>query len=314
MIKKVPALLILALSLVVSVHAQPFSRAEYIRKFQLLAISEMSRSGIPASVKMAQACLESADGNSTLARKSNNHFGIKCKGGWMGGKSYHDDDEKGECFRKYDRVEESYIDHTNFLMSQDRYNSLFQLSSTDYVAWAKGLKRAGYATDPAYDRKVIDIIEEYKLWQLDRKITFEEMAELDRERMGAAFNKSLLINPYSSRKITLHNGIRMALMREGDTFEILAQEFGLAEWELRRFNDFPEGYHPVPGEIIYLKQKKGKAQGMYKLHVVKEGESMHYISQVYGIRLTALYRLNRIPFGEPVKVGQVLKLQRRGKV
>jgi len=313
MIKRFLALLILGTSLISATYSQRMSRGEYIRKFQLLAISEMSRSGIPASVKMAQACLESGDGNSALARESNNHFGIKCKGGWMGGKSFHDDDEKNECFRKYDRVEDSYIDHTNFLMSMERYNSLFQLSSTDYTAWAKGLKRAGYATDPAYDRKVIDIIEEYKLWQLDRKITFEEMVELDRERMGTAFNKELLINPYSSRKLTLHNGIRMAMMREGDTFEILAQEFGLAEWELRRFNDFPEGYHPVPGEIIYLKQKKGKAQGMYKLHVVKAGESMHYISQVYGIRLTALYRLNRIQFGEPVKVGQVLSLQKRVK-
>jgi len=289
------------------------SRGEYIRKYQLLAISEMSRSGIPASIKMAQACLESGDGNSTMARESNNHFGIKCKGNWIGEKSFHDDDEKNECFRKYDRVEDSYIDHTNFLMSQQRYNSLFQLSSTDYTAWAKGLKKAGYATDPAYDRKVIEIIEENKLWQLDRKITFEEMAQLDMERMGTAFNKSLLINPYSSRKITLHNGIRTALMREGDTFEILSQEFGQADWELRKFNDFPEGYHPMPGELIYLQSKKGKAQGMYKLHVVKEGESMHYISQVYGIRLTALYRLNRISYGEPVKVGQVLQLQKRVK-
>ena len=311
MIKRFLAILILGSSLVSTTYSQRLSRGEYIRKYQLLAISEMSRSGIPASIKMAQACLESGDGNSTMARESNNHFGIKCKGNWTGGRSFHDDDENNECFRKYDRVEDSYIDHTNFLMSQDRYNSLFQISSTDYVAWARGLKKAGYATDPAYDRKVIEIIEEFKLWQLDRKITFEEMAQLDMERMGNAFNKSLLINPYSSRKITIHNGIKTALMREGDTFEILAQEFGLADWELRKFNDFPEGYHPVPGEIIYLGHKKGKARGMYKLHVVNEGESMHYISQVYGIRLTALYRLNRIPFGEPVRVGQVLQLQRK---
>jgi len=313
MIKRFLTILILGFSLISATYSQRMSRGEYIRKYQLLAISEMSRSGIPASIKMAQACLESGDGNSTMARESNNHFGIKCKGNWIGGKSFHDDDEKNECFRKYDRVEDSYIDHTNFLMSQQRYNSLFQLSSTDYTAWAKGLKKAGYATDPAYDRKVIEIIEENKLWQLDRKITFEEMAQLDMERMGTAFNKSLLINPYSSRKITLHNGIRTALMREGDTFEILSQEFGQADWELRKFNDFPEGYHPMPGELIYLQSKKGKAQGMYKLHVVKEGESMHYISQVYGIRLTALYRLNRISYGEPVKVGQVLQLQKRVK-
>jgi hypothetical protein len=292
--------------------SQKLSRSEYIKKYQLLAIDEMGRSGIPASIKMAQACLESNDGNSPMARESNNHFGIKCKGNWSGEKSYYDDDEKSECFRKYEKAEDSFVDHTNFLISTPRYTSLFQLASTDYVGWAKGLKKAGYATDPAYDRKVIEIIEENQLWQLDRKITFDEMALLDQQRMGTAFNKSLLINPYSSRKITIHNGIKTALVREGDTFEILAQEFGLKEWELRRFNDFPEGYHPMPGEIIYLQNKKGRAHGMNKLHVVKEGESMHYISQLFGIRLTAMYRLNHLSYGEPIRVGQVLKLQKRG--
>jgi hypothetical protein len=263
---------------------------------------------------MAQACLESSDGNSDMARESNNHFGIKCKGDWDGEQSYYDDETRNECFRKYKTVEDSYIDHTNFLMGADRYNTLFLLASTDYAGWARGLKKAGYATDPAYDRKVIEIIEEYSLWQLDRKITFDEMALLDQQRMGSAFNKSLLINPYSSRKITVHNGIKTALMREGDTFEILAQEFGLAEWELRRFNDFPEGYHPMPGEIIYLQNKKGKAQGMYRLHVVKEGESMHYISQIYGMRMSALYRKNRLSYDDRIPVGQVLSLQKRVKL
>jgi hypothetical protein len=314
MLKRFSLLFLLAFSIIHVSLSQRLSRAEYIRKYQLLAISEMSRSGIPASIKMAQACLESSDGNSIMARESNNHFGIKCKGNWNGAHSFYDDDERNECFRKYTSVEDSYIDHTNFLMSTPRYTPLFQLSSTDYVAWAKGLKKAGYATDPSYDRKVIDIIEEFQLWQLDRKITFEEIAQLDRQRMGTAFNKSILINPYSSRKITFHNGIKMAIVREGDTFEILAQEFGLKDWELRKFNDFPEGYHLMPGEIIYLHAKKGQTHGMYKLHVVKEGESMHYISQLYGIRLRALYRLNHIKYGEPVRVGQVLKLQKRVKM
>jgi LysM repeat protein len=291
--------------------SQKLSRAEYIRKYQLLAISEMNRSGIPASVKMAQACLESNDGNSTMARESNNHFGIKCKGGWNGPSSYFDDDEKNECFRKYGNVEDSYIDHTNFLMSTPRYTPLFSLSSTDYTGWAKGLKRVGYATDPSYDKKVIDIIEQFQLWQLDREITFEEMAVLDEQRLGAKFNKSLLINPYSSRKITIHNGIKTAMVREGDTFEVLAQEFGLKEWELTRFNEYPPGYQPKPGEIIYLQNKKGKAQGMYKFHVVKEGESMHFISQLYGVRMHALYRKNKMYYGQPLQVGQVLNLQKK---
>jgi len=305
--------ILLLLSVVTGTRAQRLSRIDYIRKYQLLAISEMNRSGIPASIKMAQACLESGDGNSTMARQSNNHFGVKCKGNWTGARSYFDDDEKNECFRKYKNVEDSYIDHTNFLMVNPRYNLLFRLSSTDYAGWAKGLKKAGYATDPAYDRKVIEIIENFQLWQLDRKLTFDEMVQLDRQRMGTSFNASILINPYSTRKITLHNGLRSALVREGDTFEVLAQEFGLKECDLMKFNDYPEGYHPLPGEIVYLQAKKGKAQGLYKLHVVNEGESMHYISQLYGIRLRALYRLNHLHYGSGVQIGQVLKLQ-RGKM
>jgi LysM repeat protein len=303
-----PAFLLLLL--INPAFSQKLSRPEYIRKYQLLAISEMNRSGIPASIKMAQACLESADGNSFMARRSNNHFGIKCKSNWTGARSYHDDDEKNECFRKYKTVEDSYIDHTNFLMANPRYYVLFQLPSTDYAGWARGLKKAGYATDPSYDKKVIEIIENFQLWRLDRRLTFEEMEQLDRQRMGTAFNEKILINPYSSRKISMHNGIKSAVVRDGDTFEIIAQEFGLKEWELRRFNDYPVGYQPQPGEIIYLKNKKGSARGLYKLHVVKEGESMHYISQVYGIRVRALYRLNHLHYGQQVEIGQVLKLQK----
>lgn len=307
-INSFPAFLLLLL--IHPAFSQKLSRPEYIRKYQLLAISEMTRSGIPASIKMAQACLESADGNSFMARQSNNHFGIKCKSNWTGARSYHDDDEKNECFRKYKTVEDSYIDHTNFLMANTRYHFLFQMPSTDYAGWARGLKKAGYATDPSYDKKVIEIIENFQLWRLDRRLTFEEMEQLDRQRMGTAFNEKILINPYSSRMISMHNGIKSAIVREGDTFEIIAQEFGLKEWELRRFNDYPVGYQPQPGEIIYLKNKKGSARGLYKLHVVQEGESMHYISQVYGIRLRALYRLNNLNYGQPVEIGQVLKLQK----
>jgi len=303
--------LLLIFGLLVFTAFSQQTRTQYIEKYQLIAIEEMQRTGIPASVKMAQACLESGDGNSTMARQSNNHFGIKCKSNWTGSRSYFDDEERNECFRKYKTVEDSYIDHTNFLMSNPRYNSLFRLSSADYTGWARGLKKAGYATDPAYDKKVIEIIELFQLWQLDRKITFEEMAQLDQQRMGPSFDKNLLINPFSSRKISFHNELKSAIVREGDTFEILAQEFGLKGWELRKFNDYPDGYHPQPGEIIYLQNKKGKARGLYKLHVVNEGESMHYISQFYGMRLRSLYRLNHLHYGDPVVVGLVLNLQKK---
>lgn len=289
---------------------QKLSRAEYISKYQLLAISEMNRSGIPASIKMAQACLESSDGNSEMARKANNHFGIKCKSDWTGARSYHDDDAKNECFRKYKTIEDSYIDHTNFLMSNPRYSSLFKLKPTDFTGWARGLKSAGYATDPRYAEKVIEIIETNQLWRLDHKMTREEMAQVEKMRMGDNFNKELFINPYSSREITLHNRLKSAITREGDNFELLAQEFGLKEWELRKFNDYPEGYEPMPGEILYLQNKKGKAQGMFKLHIVAEGESMHFISQYYGIRMKALYRINKLSYDDAVPVGTLLKLRK----
>src|SRR5690554_3129854 len=157
------------------VHAQ-ISRSEYIRTYQHLAIEEMGRSGIPASIKMAQAILESGDGNSELARKSNNHFGIKCKSGWSGKKVYYDDDERGECFRKYKSVQESFIDHTNFLMTSPRYAFLFKLPPNDYKRWAKGLKQAGYATARHYDNTLIKIIEDNKLFRLDSKQTFSPLA------------------------------------------------------------------------------------------------------------------------------------------
>jgi len=141
----------------IAIQAQ-YSQQDYIRKYQLLAIEEMGRSGIPASIKMAQAILESGNGNSQLSKKSNNHFGIKCKSNWQGQRVYHDDDEKGECFRKYDSVEDSYIDHTNFLVGNPRYAFLFALPPDDYKGWAKGLKEAGYATNRHYDKALIRII------------------------------------------------------------------------------------------------------------------------------------------------------------
>jgi hypothetical protein len=310
MTKILPPILMLFLFFDTS-YAQRLSREDYIQRYQLLAISEMNRSGIPASIKMAQACLESGNGNSELASKSNNHFGIKCKSNWTGGRTFHDDDEKNECFRKYNSVEDSYVDHTNFLMSSPRYASLFQLSPTDYVGWARGLKRAGYATNPQYDKMLIDIIELNQLWRLDHKMSANEMAQFEQRRLGSTFDQRMLMNPYSNRKISLHNGLKSAISRQGDTFEQLGQEFGKKPWELMRYNDYPAGYQPKPNEIIYLQPKRRQARGMYQYHVIDSGESMHYVAQLYGIKLHSLYKLNGITPGEPLQVGQVLRLQRK---
>ena len=141
---------------------------QYIKKYAPLAVLEMHKYDIPASITLAQGILESGNGRSQLASKSNNHFGIKCHVGWKGQKVYHDDDEKGECFRKYKFVETSYKDHSEFLSGRRRYANLFKLRKSDYKGWAKGLKKAGYATDKKYPKKIIKIIETYNLYEFDK--------------------------------------------------------------------------------------------------------------------------------------------------
>jgi LysM repeat protein len=286
------------------------ARHDYIRKYQLLAIEEMNRSGIPASITMAQACLESADGNSELARKSNNHFGIKCKSNWKGKKVYHDDDAKGECFRKYPSVEDSYIDHTNFLMDNPRYSFLFQLDPTDYVAWAKGLKRAGYATAQHYDKRLIEIIENFKLHRLDYKIPMDELAVYEQQRItNDKMSKSLTINPYKTREVLLINGLKAVTAQSGDTYQTIAQEMGIKDWELYRFNDQPNGYVPQPSEVIYIQHKKRKAPKNHSTHTVREGETIHFISQLNGVRLKPLCKRNNIKPGQQPLPGQVIQLR-----
>lgn len=292
-----------------SSFSQQITRQEYINRYQLLAIEEMNRSGVPASITMAQGILESSSGNSELARLSNNHFGIKCKTGWKGKKVYYDDDRKNECFRKYTSVEESYIDHTNFLMDNPRYAFLFQLEHTDYKGWARGLKKAGYATAHDYDKRLIKIIEDHKLHRLDLKMTFSEISGLEQRSMGnPGISNSLTINAYQSHDVIKMNRVKAVVIRKGDTYEMLAQEFGLNDWELYKFNDQRAGYRPVPNEIVYIQAKKNRSKEK-ATHRVQEGESMHYISQMYGIKLKPLCRRNGMNPGQMPQVGQIIKLR-----
>jgi len=290
------------------------ARLDYIKKYQLLAIREMNRSGIPASITMAQACLESGDGNSELARKSNNHFGIKCKSNWRGKKVYYDDDRKNECFRKYKTVEESYDDHTNFLSNNPRYSFLFELDPTDYRAWAVGLKKAGYATARHYDKTLIKIIEDFKLYRLDNKKTLGQMTVYEQKRIGnEGISNSLIINPYRTHKVITINGLDAIIAQKGDTYQAIAQELGMKDWELYRFNDLPKGYVPQANEVVYIQHKKRKAPRGKLTHKVETGETMHYISQMYGIRLKPLYSRNRMKYGEQPEPGQVLNLRKKKK-
>jgi len=304
-------LLFLALIAVTLGFAQQkqFSREEYIQKFYPLAISEMERSGIPASITLAQGCWESQNGNSVLATDGNNHFGIKCKAEWKGKKIYHDDDAKGECFRKYAHAEASYIDHSNFLMAGSRYSFLFQLDPKDYAGWARGLKQAGYATDPGYAERLIKIIEDFKLYVYDEYGDNRQLALIKQDPEKPKPVKSSIAKTTNiSRKIELRNGLRSIVVGEGDTYESLTKRFKLKDWQLYTYNDFGKGRQPRPNEILYIQAKYKKASKQHKQHVTENGDTMHYIAQRYGLRLKQLIRRNRMDEGQEPAVGQIVYL------
>ncbi|HDJ33078.1 MAG TPA: LysM peptidoglycan-binding domain-containing protein [Bacteroidetes bacterium] len=298
-------------------HIPPsIDRTAYIEQYKDLAIREMRRSGIPASITMAQALLESDNGNSRLAREANNHFGIKCHRDWQGRRIYHDDDARNECFRKYKTVYESYRDHSDFLRTGSRYRFLFNLSPGDYKAWAKGLKQAGYATHRHYDELLIRIIEENNLHLLDEGISValenkpsgpvgqeQSMQEIPREEQYE-FTVNL-----RSREVMQNNRIDYVIAEEGDTYPDLAREFDLMPWEIYRYNEIPRTAKPEPGQIVYLQPKRNRAEAGYETHVVLEGETMYGISQRYGIKLSRLYRMNGLEEGVEPEPGTELYLR-----
>lgn len=277
---------------------------DYIKQYSELAIDQMNRYKIPASITLAQGLLESGAGQSVLARKSNNHFGIKCHNTWRGRKVYHDDDARGECFRAYRKVEDSYEDHSKFLRQGARYAFLFKLKITDYKGWAKGLKKAGYATDPSYANRLITIIEDYELYKYDTK----GMSKREARRWEKELKKKpWLANPH---QVYLANGLAYVVARDGDTFRLLGGEFDISWKKLVDYNDLHKEYTIETGDIIYLKKKNKKAQKPYTVHIVRDGESMHSIAQKYGIRLKNLYKMNRKDVEEYVpEVGDRLRLR-----
>lgn len=262
---------------VASLSAQSTDYVAYIDRYKDIAIEQMQKYHIPASITLAQALLESGAGKSELAQRSNNHFGIKCHS-WDGDRTYHDDDESGECFRVYKNVRDSYEDHSIFLATGSRYAFLFKFDHTDYVNWAKGLKRAGYATSPTYAEKLIGIIESYGL---DR---------YDRASSGAA--KETVVHYTGSHEPMLAHDLVYIVTRQGDTMQGIADEFGIPRRKLMRYNDQHRYYVPAKGDILYLHRKYRRARKPNMHHVVAEGESMYLIAQMYGIRLSSLYRLN----------------------
>ncbi len=303
---------------------QNYSTSDYINMYSDLAVKEMKRTGIPASITLAQGILESGNGNSTLARKSNNHFGIKCHNDWTGKRVYHDDDRKGECFRKYPKVYDSYIDHSNFLVEKSRYASLFELKPTDYKGWAKGLKKAGYATDPHYAHRLIGIIEENNLQRFDdpkyvpknRPVikgndATEESGSQRTYNSGGDDN--FTVNVFNNHAVKANNGVKYIRVQTGDSFVDICQEFGLKEWEIYSYNDISKGSDITKYNYLYIQPKRNKANRKHRTHKVKEGETMHYISQKYGVKIRRLYRYNHMDATENVKQGQIIYLRKEKK-
>lgn len=303
--------------------SQDLTREEYVNRYKHIAIAHMQRYGIPASITMAQGILESGNGNSRLARSSNNHFGIKCKKDWTGETFRYDDDEKAECFRKYPSVEASYQDHAEFLDRQPRYDSLFVYSSTDYKSWARGLKAAGYATAPDYAERLIRLIEENKLYLLDtdegeRAYAAAHGASETGEAVPATAGSSGGIDPDAYRvTINAHRGYNVyrtndvcyVIAKKDDMYEHIASLFLVSPKSLRRFNDANAASQPSEGDIIYIEPKRKRWEGNTLLHTVRQGETLRMLAQSYGIKVKSLAKINKMKPDTPLPVGKTVKLR-----
>lgn len=281
------------------------TREEYIRAFSDLAMREMVRVGIPASITLAQGCLESNNGNSTLAVRGNNHFGIKCHD-WTGKKIYHDDDRRNECFRSYASAYESYKDHSQFLTTKSRYAPLFEINPHDYRGWAKGLKKAGYATAKNYATLLIRIIEENELYQFDLLVLDGSIGD-DMDTTSYLADHGY----QTQRAVLLNNQIEYILSEPGDTPESLRVELGLYKNEIYRYNNLYKGAKLETGTIIYLQPKRRKAALGNEIHRVEAGQTMYDISQIYGVKLKHLYRKNQMMEGEQPMEGTEIYLRRK---
>ena len=290
---------------------------EYIKKYCQIAVEEMTRTGVPASITLAQGILESGSGTSQLSIKGNNHFGIKCHSDWTGGKMYVDDDAKNECFRMYHNASESFRDHSDFLRNNQRYASLFQLDIKDYKGWATGLKKAGYATSPTYATRLIEIIERYNLAQYDSG-TFVPAVVLPDNNVLADNAEASASKPtryYTSNGFELsmteyslgsNNNTQYIVLKYDMDIEVLSRKLGMAPWQLPKYNDLPKKCKVKAGEIIYLKPKRNKAEKKYAEHVVSRGETMRDISQKYAVKINSLYKLNGWEQGvQPVEGSKV---------
>lgn len=275
----------------------------YINQYKDLAIREMLQYRIPASITLAQAVFESGAGRSRLARLGNNHFGIKCHD-WTGRTIAEDDDALGECFRAYDHPLQSFEDHSKFLVNSSRYRRLFSLSMQDYRGWAHGLKACGYATNPRYAYKLIELIELYKLYVYDSARSYDH-AMVEYSGNQTVVNQAKPLHP-----IAIFNKNYYIRARRGDTFKLIGEEIGVSYKKIAKYNERDKDDALTEGEIIFLKKKRKRAPKAFKNrpHVVKNGESLYIIAQIYGMRLSCLYKLNDFTPDHTIHVGDVVRV------
>lgn len=295
----------------------------YISQYANIAINEMVRSGVPASIKIAQGILETQAGKSQLVLESNNHFGIKCKSNWDGPKVYHDDDAQGECFRKYKDAVSSYKDHSDFLKSQPRYAGLFKLDPDDYTSWAWGLKKAGYATNPIYAETLIKFIEDYQLNNLNDYASDDEQDEYDISDYLEEITKNG-ITPSSStakngatiitKKVSYPdgvfkiNGTKVIYAESGSSLLSIAKKHKLSIQKILLYNELPKSTVVLKkSELVYLQPKKASGNKTY--HRVLRNENLRDISQHEGIKLSSLLHYNKLKSNSKLKIGQKLRLK-----
>ncbi|MGV6862374.1 MAG: glucosaminidase domain-containing protein [Putridiphycobacter sp.] len=291
-------------------NANTYSTQDYIELWQNTAVEQMFQHEIPASITLAQGILESGNGNSKLAREAKNHFGIKCHNTWNGDTFFQDDDKKNECFRSYESASESYEDHSLFLTGRKRYAGLFELNLTDYKGWAKGLKAAGYATNPKYAHLLIDIIEKYDLSKFD-KMTDLPKKEKDKDLTVTPKKQTETVTVKHSEKKSEHeisyeltetnhstklnhNGVKYITAKKGDTFYRLSKEFNLAIGQLYRYNEFDKKDVLQEGDIVYIAPKRGKAKRGNEIFVCKTETTLRDIAHIEGVKLKKLMKLNLI--------------------
>ncbi|MDA3883267.1 MAG: glucosaminidase domain-containing protein [Bacteroidales bacterium] len=316
-----------------TLFSQKLSREEYISRYAQLAVEEMERTGVPASITLAQACVESANGNSDLSVAANNHFGIKCHSSWKGKKIYHDDDKKNECFRVYNSVYESYKDHSDFLVNGQRYSFLFDLNPTDYKGWAKGLKKAGYATNPEYAHMLIRIIEEFELFKYDNpgkyavefaeqkeeKSILSDVFDFSRKPLEKApaptveapdLSKLAPSDNQYNKSIYTQNKTEFVFIQDGETVFTISQKFGIPVWKLYYMNDLKTGQSVENGDILYLEKKRRQAEKPYYTHTAQKGETIRSISQLYSVRAKNIAKMNRRDIDADIAEGTHIYLRK----